>query len=69
MEVPTPPATPSLTAPLCSQDLETPISGRAQRPLLINVLARTRNAPRDEPRQAVRPLPVLVSQGMVTLTA
>jgi hypothetical protein len=29
----------SLTAPLCSQDLETSIGGRTQRPLLINVLA------------------------------
>jgi hypothetical protein len=65
-EVPTPPAAPSLTAPLCGQDLETP-SAVVLSPLLINVLARTRNAPRDEPHQPARPLPVLVSHGMVTL--
>lgn len=39
MEVPTPSATPSLTAPLCSQDFETPINGRTRCPLLIHVLA------------------------------
>ena len=66
MEVSPSPATPSLTAPLCGQDLETSISGRSQRPLLINVPRANEQRPRDEQRQAVPTLPVPVSQWMVT---
>jgi len=37
IEASAPLATPSLTAPLCSQDLETPIGVRARSPLLIYI--------------------------------
>ncbi len=69
MEVPTSPATPSLATPLCGQDLETSISGRSRRPLLINVSRANEERPRDEQRQAMPTLPVPVSQWMVTLAA